>query len=63
VPYGCIDPVRRILLNVSDEEKQALDALRSLEWGRVEILIQGRGIVRIIKTESVKPIKINLDNI
>jgi len=50
-------------LNVSDEEKQALDALRSLEWGRVEILIQGRGIVRIIKTESVKPIKINLDNI
>jgi len=63
LPHDFIDPDKRILLGVSDEERQALDVLRSLEWGRVELLIQGRSIVRIIKTESVKPIKINLDNI
>jgi len=49
-------PDKRTILDVSAEEKQVLDACRSLKWGKVEVIIQDGRIVRMVRSESIKPI-------
>ncbi len=50
---NCIDPERRVFLGVSDEEKQMLDACRSLAFGRVEVMIKDGRLIRIVRSESL----------
>ena len=52
--FNTIDD-RRILLGVNDEEREMLNVLRSLKWGKLEVQIQDGSIARMLKIESIKP--------
>ena len=52
--FNTIDD-RRILLGVNDEEREMLNVLRSLKWGKLEVQIQDGSIARMLRIESIKP--------
>lgn len=54
--FNAVDPDRRIMICVSDEEKSMVDVLRSLKWGKLEVQIQDGAIARMLKIESIKPV-------